>query len=104
MALLSGISRSTVTLVNGLFLLLAVALLGALAPQVVDAWSELRLARRAVALAEADRVLFDGSSALRLTRGGSQDAVLGLDDPRPRLEEIRREAQAGLDTMLASTA
>src|SRR5260370_11239518 len=65
-------SRSVVTLMNSVMIILALGLVGALVLPFADAVTALRQADRAGALAEADRVLFETTPATRLTRGTSQ--------------------------------
>ncbi len=89
-------------LLNSVFLALAVALAAALLVQMGSAWSELRLANRTTRLAETDRILFETSAALRLSRGNSQTALQTVDDAKSKLEEMRAETDNRLQAALAA--
>ena len=95
---------STVGMVRGLFGLLVAALLGALTMPVVEGWSELQRAGRAVGLARADRALFETGSRMRLGRGAWQNMLVTEDAPRERLEQQRGESDADLRSALAVAA
>src|SRR5262245_52429188 len=56
----------------------------------------------AARLAAADNAIFQGVLALRLHRGASQSALLGLDDPRARLAELEKLEQAGYESIIAA--
>ena len=97
-------SLSTVTLVNALFVLLALALAGALLMPLSTAWTEMRQAQRAAALAEADHLLYEAGSSLRLSRGNSQSMLQSVDDPAAGLEKIRAASDAKVTSMVAGIA
>lgn len=82
-------SISVVAMVTSLFLILALGLMAALALPLGTAWNELVAARKASAFANADRVLFEASNKVRLSRGESQAFLQTQDDPRAGLEEKR---------------
>src|SRR5260370_5473460 len=89
-------------LLNSVFLALAVALAAALLVQMGSAWSERRVAYRTPRLAETDRILFETSAALRLSRGNSQTALQTVDDAKSKLEEMRAETDNRLQAALAA--
>ncbi len=88
------------TLLNSVFLALAVALAAALLVQMGSASTELRLANRTTKLAETDRILFETSGAMRLSRGNSQTALQTADDAKSKLEEIRTHTDRLLQAAL----
>jgi methyl-accepting chemotaxis protein len=90
------------TLLNLVFIALAVAVVATLLIQIGGAWSELRLADRTAKLAETDRILFETSGAMRLSRGNSQTALQTVDDAKSKLEEIRSQTDVRLTAALAS--
>jgi methyl-accepting chemotaxis protein len=100
----SASALSTVTIVNVLFVLLALALVGALLLPLQSAWTELRDAQRSAALAEADSALYKTANAIRLSRGASQALLQSTDDAAPGLEQIRAATEVGLNATLANVA
>jgi methyl-accepting chemotaxis protein len=102
----TGLSAGT--LLNLVFVVLAVALAAALLVQICGAWSELGLANRAGRLADTDRRIFEVTQAIRLSRGETQATLQTIDDAKPKIEATRaavdtqiRTVLAGLDTSLA---
>ena len=89
-------------LLNSVFLALAVALAAALLVQMEGAWSELRSADRTTRLAATDRILFETSGAMRLSRGNSQTALQTVDDAKGKLDEIRAHTDGSLRAALAA--
>ena len=87
---------SAVALVNGVFLVMTLALGAALLMPLMRAFSELRLAGQAEVLARADGLLFQATQQMRLSRGNSQNILLMRDDAAPALSQIRAEVGAGL--------
>ncbi len=100
--LLKARSCSVVTTTSVLFSVLAIGLLASLAMPLDAAWRELAVARRAGALAHADRVLFEATNKVRLSRGDSQALLQTVDDPRAALEQTRAET-AGILRDVART-
>jgi methyl-accepting chemotaxis protein len=89
------------TLLNSVFLALAIALAASLLVQMGSAWSELRSANRTAKLAETDRILFETTGATRLTRGDSQTVLLTEDDAKGKLDEIRAQTDARIKSVMA---
>jgi methyl-accepting chemotaxis protein len=87
-------------LLNSVFLILAVALTASLIVQMAGAWSELRSADRTIKLAETDRVLFETTGAIRLTRGDSQTVLQTVDDAKSKLDQIRAQTDARVKSVL----
>src|SRR4051794_11864938 len=81
-------------------LVLAVALTAALLIQMAGAWSELRSADRTSKLAATDRILFETTGAIRLTRGDSQTVLQTVDDAKTKLDETRAQTDARLKSVL----
>jgi methyl-accepting chemotaxis protein len=90
------------TLLNLVFVALAVALAISLLVQMGSAWSELRSADRTTKLAETDRILFETSGSMRLSRGNSQTVLQTVDDARTKLEEMRAQSDTSLQAALAA--
>ncbi len=95
-----GSSISAVTLLNGVFLVMTLALGAALLMPSRDAFTELRLARQAEVLAKADGLLFNATQDMRLSRGDSQNMLLSQDDPAPDIDHLRAKVGAQLATTL----
>jgi len=89
----TGVAAST--LLTSVFVVLAVALAASLIVQFSGAWSELRSAERATSLAAADRVIFQTTQALRVSRGELQTKLVTVDQPDSELKALlaRNEAQ-----------
>ncbi len=95
-----GSSISAVTLLNWVFLVMTLGLGAALLMPLMDAFTELRLARQAEVLAKADGVLFNATQDMRLSRGDSQNMLLSQDDPAPDIDHLRAKVGAQLATTL----
>ncbi|HUB47856.1 MAG TPA: HAMP domain-containing methyl-accepting chemotaxis protein [Acetobacteraceae bacterium] len=93
-------SLSTINLMNGLFILLALLLGGAMVHSVMDDWSELKASEQAQALATADGIMFRATNDLRKTRGDSQTLLQTEDDPRAALDAKRATSDAALRAMV----
>jgi methyl-accepting chemotaxis protein len=95
---------SPIAIVSGLFVLLALALGGALIMPLRATWTELRDAGRTASLAEADNALFKTANILRRTRGDAQALLQTTDAAAPRLEKIRSESEERLNATLTVVA
>ena len=84
------------TLLTSIFMLLAVALAASLVVQFANAWSELRSANRAAALASADRVIFQAIQLVRVSRGELQTKLVNLDQPEVEIKAQLAENQTRL--------
>lgn len=91
---------STIGLLVGLFVVMAVSLSGALVVPMHSAWMQLRHADRTVRLAEADRAVFEATVALRGSRTAVQTLMLSEAMPMERLAAIWSGAQAKVDRAL----
>jgi methyl-accepting chemotaxis protein len=69
--------------------------------QLVGAMRETFAAGRLVTLAEADRTVFGTMQVLRVSRGDTQTSLLNLDDPKPKLAELRERAAAQFKATIA---
>jgi methyl-accepting chemotaxis protein len=96
----SSAGFSAGALLNSVFLALAIALAASLIVQMAGAWSELRSADRTTKLAETDRVLFETTGAIRLTRGDSQTVLQTIDDAKTKLDETRAQTDARIKSVL----
>ena len=96
--------QSTTRLVSLLFGLLALALFVAIAPGLQGAWAALGQSTAIVELARADRILFEGGNALRVTRGQVQQLILTADSPTAELQRIEAANEALLRSTLADVA
>jgi methyl-accepting chemotaxis protein len=102
----SGITVGT--LLTGVFFVLAVSFAASLAVQFTQAWSELKSARRAGALATADAVMFQATQTIRVSRGKIQTIVVTADQPDIKSLVAEDEAQLNavydaVDTSLAES-
>jgi methyl-accepting chemotaxis protein len=97
-------NQSTVRLVIILVTVLAGALAVSLVGPAWQAWQELRRADQAVALATADRVLFDAVSAIRMTRGTVQTILINEEAPGPQLERIQKESDGRIHAAIDAIA
>ena len=77
------------SLLTAAFVALSAILAVALGLQVIKAANQTVEAGRLVTLAEADRTVFGTMQILRVSRGDTQTALLNLDDPKPKLAEMR---------------
>ncbi|HEV2677592.1 MAG TPA: HAMP domain-containing methyl-accepting chemotaxis protein [Aliidongia sp.] len=84
-----GLRLRVGSLLTAAFVALSALLVIVLGLQVVTAIRETSEASRLVTLAEADRTVFGSMQALRVSRGDIQTALLNLDDPKPKLAEVR---------------
>jgi methyl-accepting chemotaxis protein len=92
--------KSAVTSLNGVIVVLALGLAGALTVALAGGLAALRQADHAGALADADRILFETTQFTRLTRGNSQTIVQTVDLAGPELDHIRAETQTRLQAAL----
>ncbi len=90
---------SAVILLNGVFLLMAVALVSALVMPLIDAVSQLRQANLAQMLAQADALLFKATQETRLSRGTLASLLVSQAEPVAAMNRVR----ADVDTLLNST-
>src|SRR5262245_21776229 len=96
------IRKSVSTLLLMLMALLAAGTLTSTAIQMVGAFGRYGDSLETARLAAADKAIFQGVLALRINRGDSQSALLGLDDPRARLAELEKLEQAGYESIIAA--
>src|SRR5271170_6488117 len=82
------------SLLTAAFVALAAILVIVLGLQVIQAIRETSAAGRLVTLAEADRTVFGTMQILRVSRGDTQTALLNLDDPKPKMVELRTAGTA----------
>ena len=91
------------SLLTGAFVALSALLVIVLGLQVIKAVRETSEAGRLVTLAEADRTVFGTMQVLRVSRGDAQTALLNLDDPKPKLADLRANGaiqfKAALDVL-----
>jgi methyl-accepting chemotaxis protein len=100
-------ARSSISaggLLNLVFLVLAVALVGSLVVQMVSAWTELRMSDRTSALARTDAVLFATVQALRANRGELQTILQSEDDAKAKIEAIRVKTDALMKATLSGVS
>jgi methyl-accepting chemotaxis protein len=81
------------TILNSVFIVLAVSLCAALVLRIWSAWEGVEDAGRISAIGQADRAVFESMTALRLQRGGVQTAIQGQDDPAASLREVHETMQ-----------
>ncbi|HEX9463298.1 MAG TPA: hypothetical protein VGB82_11930, partial [Alphaproteobacteria bacterium] len=91
-AMLSRVSIRTI--LNSVFVTLAVALCVALLVQIDAAWDRVGQARRISVLGVADRAVFEAMTTLRLRRGDIQTAALALDNPVANVNELHAGSAA----------
>ncbi|GGF40032.1 methyl-accepting chemotaxis protein [Aliidongia dinghuensis] len=96
-----GIHFRVGSLLTAAFVALCAILVIVLGLRVVTAVRETAAAGRLVTLAEADRTVFGAMQVLRVTRGDTQTALLNLDDPKPKLKEIRENQTAQFKAAVA---
>ncbi|HLZ65059.1 MAG TPA: methyl-accepting chemotaxis protein [Aliidongia sp.] len=89
------------SLLTAAFVALSVVLLIVLGLQVIKAANQTVKAGRLVTLAEADRTVFGTMQVLRVSRGDTQTALLNLDDPKPKLAEMRAGGTAQFNAAVA---
>jgi methyl-accepting chemotaxis protein len=94
-------SVSAVVLLNAVFLMIAIALAAALAMPLLSAVTDLRLAKQALALAQADGLLFRTTQETRLSRGASQTLLQAEDDPAAHINELRAQVDKRLTDTLS---
>jgi methyl-accepting chemotaxis protein len=94
-----GSSVSAVALLNGVFLVMAIALATALVLPLLDAVTQLRQANQVQALAQADALLFKATQDIRLSRGSLGNLLISQAEPVAAMNRLR----AGLDSGLTST-
>ncbi|GIL40967.1 methyl-accepting chemotaxis protein [Roseiterribacter gracilis] len=95
-------SGSVSTVLGGVLLLLSLVLIASLGVLLQDAVRESKVSSRVRLLAEADREIFQATQQVRLTRGSTQTAILGQDDPKATLADLRKKLQAQIDVALKS--
>ncbi len=83
--------RSTSGLIFTLMGILVVGLLVTTVVSTQQSWVAHRLAGQAARFAEADRLLYDAVAMLRRLRSEAPSAIAAMDDPRPKLEQIKRD-------------
>ncbi len=81
---------------------LGAGVLIATAADMATAIGQLQTSAETQRLAAADKVLFETVSQMRSHRGNMQTALLGMDDPRARVEEIRRGAEERMQRAIAT--
>jgi methyl-accepting chemotaxis protein len=86
------------TILNVVFLTLAVALCAVLATQIYGAARDVAGAKRIAALAVADRDVFQAMTAMRQARGTVQTVIQAADDPSAQLNDVRTK----MDALLAA--
>jgi methyl-accepting chemotaxis protein len=87
---MSFVARLSVrTILNIVFLTLAVALCADLAIQIFGAARDVSGAKRIAALALADRDVFQAMTAIRQSRGAVQTTIQAADDPTAELKNLR---------------
>jgi methyl-accepting chemotaxis protein len=89
------------SLLTGAFLGLTAVVVSLLGVHLAGDWSEMAAGGRLVTLAEADRSVFNTMQILRNSRGEVQTALLNLDDPRPKMAELRERVTAKLTEAVA---
>jgi methyl-accepting chemotaxis protein len=89
------------SLLTAAFVTLATMLTVAIGIEVVGSIRETAVASRLVDLAAADRTVFGAVQFLRISRGDVQTALVNLDDPKPKLAELRALGAKQFDAALA---
>ena len=89
------------SLLTAAFVALSAVLVIVLGLQVIKAADQTFEAGRLVTLAEADRTVFGTMQVLRVSRGDTQTALLNLDDPKPKLAEMRATGTAQFKAAMA---
>jgi len=89
------------SLLTAAFVALSAILVIVLGLQVIQAIRETSAAGRLVTLAEADRTVFGTMQILRVSRGDTQTALLNLDDPKPKMAEMRANGTAQFKAAVA---
>jgi len=90
------------TILNTVFVVLAVSLCAALLLRIWSAWDGVANAQRIGAIGQADRAVFEAMTALRLQRGGVQTAIQGQDDPTASLREVHETMQRRFERAIAA--
>ena len=96
------LKKSVSTLLLLLMTLLAVGGLTSTAQQMHTAFTRYRDSLETSRFATADKAVFQGVLTLRTHRGDVQSALLTLDDPRTRLDELMQVGRAGYDAVAAA--
>ena len=96
--------KSVSSMLLTLIALLAVGALASTAIQMAGAFGRYSDSLETARLTAADKAIFQGVLALRNNRGDSQSALLGQDDPRPKLEALEKAEQAGYEAVAAALA
>lgn len=95
MTTIAASSRTSISagfLLNLVFILLAITLIGSLVVQMAGSLTEFRAAGRISELAKADAVLFAAVQTLRLNRGEAQTTLQSQDDATAKLEGLRADS------------
>src|SRR5690242_16241016 len=97
-----SLSRLSVrTILNAVFVTLAAALCIVLVMRMGAGWEGLGKAGCIAAISTADRAVFEAMTTLRLQRGEAQTAVLALDDPTAKLDELHKSMLARFSDAIA---
>lgn len=92
--------KSVSTLLLVLMAALSAAALISTSVQMTGAFGRYRDSLETMRLAAADEAIFRGILALRNNRGDAQSELLAQDDPRPGLQQIEKNEQAGFERIV----
>jgi methyl-accepting chemotaxis protein len=90
------------SLLTAVIAALSAVLVIVLGLQLVGALHEAFAAGRLVTLAQADRAVFGTMQLLRVSRGETQTALLNLDNPKPKVAELRQRDTAQFEATIAA--